>query len=173
MADMMMPSAPQGQMPAQAPQGAPAPQAPPTLDQVSAAYDKLKAGQQMLDKVRKGLDTLVKLGDTISQEDVIKVAGKLVAAGLTPEGMATLLSEMPEKSEMLQEWIAKHDQDVTQREQQLNQMTDQYRHQMGAMAMEQLVAQHPADQAQAAAQMPAPQAEGTAPSDAGAMGLGG
>jgi DNA-binding protein H-NS len=87
--------------------------------------------------------------------------------------MATLLSEMPEKSEMLQEWIAKHDQDVTQREQQLNQMTDQYRHQMGAMAMEQLVAQHPADQAQAAAQMPAPQAEGTAPSDAGAMGLGG
>lgn len=147
-----------------APQAQAAPQATgpqDSMDNVQASYDKLKSGQAMLGKVRNGLDGLMKLGDTVSTEDVVKTAGNLVAAGLTPEGMATLLSEMPEKSEQLQEWIAQHDQDVNKRMADIDKMTDQYRHQLGVEGMQRLLANsgQPIETAK------------LAPQDAGAMGL--
>lgn len=139
-----------------------------SMDNVQASYDKLRSGQAMLGKVRNGLDGLMKLGDTVSTEDVVKAAGNLVAAGLTPEGMATLLAEMPEKSEQLQEWIAQHDQDVNKRMADIDKMTDQYRHQLGVEGMQRLLAnggqpsaQDTTGQDQATPQTP----------DAGSMGL--
>lgn len=138
--------APQGQGQPQG-QGGPTPAgaagAPDSLSHIEASYDKLRSAQGMLAKVRNGLDSLVTLGDTVTQDDVIKVAGKLVGAGLTPGGMASLLAEMPENPEQLMMWISQHDQDVTQREQQLNQMTDQFRHELGVQAMRKAMGAQP------------------------------
>jgi len=124
---------------AQGPQVAPPSAGPPSLsdqhDQLVAKYQKASEAQAMLDKVRLQMDSLAKLGDSVTPEDVIKSAGELVAAGLEPNAMASLLADMPTNSEALQSWIAQHDQQVTQREQQLDQVHGAIQHQMGATGM--------------------------------------
>lgn len=168
--DMMSPQAagsPGDAMPAQQAQA-------PTLENISAAYDKLMEATKKMARIRSGLDGLVALGDTISTEDVVKSAGKMVAAGMTPEGMATVLADMPEKPEQLMEWIGQHDADVRKREADLSAMTKQVRHQLGTMAMGQLAQQGRMDQlSQAMSAVSAAGANGSMPSGgAGAMGLG-
>lgn len=129
---------------------APAPAAAPPLhealgsqhDQARAQYQQLADARGTLDKVREGLGVLVALGDAVSSEDVIKEAGKLVAHGLSPSSMAGLLAEMPDGGgEALQGWLAQHEADVTQREQQLEPMLTQARHEMGLAGLR-LVAAH-------------------------------
>lgn len=122
----------------QAPQIDPRSQ-PDNLDHLEASFDKLQSAQGMLSKVRNGLDSLVKLADTVTQDDVVKVAGKLVASGMTPEGMASLLSEMPEQPEQLMQWIAQHDQQVNQRIEETNKMADLFAHQMGVEGVKRLL----------------------------------
>ena len=51
-------------------------------------FNKLAEARSMLDKTRVELETLTKLGDIVTSEDVIKGAGKLVAEGLSPVAMA-------------------------------------------------------------------------------------
>jgi len=143
---------PQDGQPAMPPgQGMPqqgAPQAPDTLAHVEASYNKLREAQGLLSKVKNGLDHLVTLGDTVTTDDIIQTAGKLIGGGITPEGMASLLAEMPDSNpEQLMMWIAQRDQDVTQRIKQTDAMAQAFRHEMGTLAVRKIMANGQVEQA--------------------------
>lgn len=115
----------------------------PNLDEVSgelqAKYAKLSGARDMLDAVQEQMDGLVSKFDTVSPEDVMTSAGKLVAAGLTPEAVAGMLADMPDNSQALQDWVAKHAKDVAQRSEQLDALLGETRHQMGVVGLRQLM----------------------------------
>jgi len=136
-------------------------------DVASARLDKLDAAGALLGKVRTELDSLVKMGDTVSQDDVIKSSGKLVAAGLAPMAVAGLLADMPQAGgEALQAWVRQHDMQVRQREQQLATVHAQARHQAGIAGM-QLLAGHSALEHMSQMQNPQPsQTNGLTPGNA-------
>lgn len=118
-----------------------APKAGPSpLEQLNSHYDKLQEAQEKLAEARSGLDSLVKMGDTVDVADVVKVAGRLVAKGLDPTSMVSLLSEMPDKPEMLVEWLHQHDQQLAQREEDLAKVSLVVRHQMGVEGLRALMA---------------------------------
>lgn len=148
-------------------------------DNVQAQYEKLTKADQTLKSVRKIMDKLVGLGDMIEEDDVMDAASGLVAAGLTSAAVAGLLADAPQNPEGLQAWVQQHDEDVTKREAQLEQVLANARHQMAVAGIKSL-AGHAADaaqeqQAQAAAQPPPEQTQSpppsnpleSAPSDAG------
>jgi len=110
--------------------------------QLASGYKKLTEAKTLLDKVRAGMDSLAALGDMVSHEDVVKEAGKLVAAGLDPSAMASILADMPPEGEALQAWVTQHDQQIAQREQQLEQVQGLVRHEMGTSAMKVLSLAH-------------------------------
>lgn len=134
------------QAPSQPPAGAPPGLADDHSD-MSAKFLKLKTAGELLGKARGTLDQLVTLGDVVTPEDVVKGAGSLVGAGLSPEAMAGLLAEMPSTggSEALAEWLAQQDQGLREREAQLMFVKHQVQHQMGVGAMRLLMA-HSAQQ---------------------------
>ena len=117
--------------------------ASPQLAALSQAHDMarsrfLKTGQVMdrVDKIRTELTTLAKLGDTVTPEDVIKGAGKLVASGMDPMQMASLLADMPTNGGVaLANWVAQHAQAMTQKEAQFGQVHAQARHESGVAAL--------------------------------------
>lgn len=109
-------------------------------DQAAARFQKMKQATSTLAKVRTELDGLVALGDTLTQEDVTKAGGGLVAAGLSSVGVAGLLADMPQSGEPLQAWVAQHDVQTRQREQQAQQALAITRHEMGLTAFRHLVA---------------------------------
>lgn len=112
---------------------------PTPLEQLSSHYDKLTDAKKKLDIAREGMDGLVKMGDTVDIPAVVKVAGRLVAEGLDPAAMAALLAEMPEKPELLVEWIQQHDQQLVQREEDLGKMQMVVRHQLGVEGLRALM----------------------------------
>jgi hypothetical protein len=107
--------------------------------QSRARFNKLTEADARLGAVRSALDSLVKLGDTVSQEDVVKAAGGLVGAGLSAPAIASMLADMPPDGEALQGWIAQQDQGVKQREAQLKAVTGMAQHQMGVEALRALI----------------------------------
>lgn len=124
-------------------------------DTSKAQFGKLAEARGMLDRARVELESLGKLGDMITQEDVIKGAGKLVAAGLSPMALAKLLSDMPEKSEPLAAWVQGHAQQLAAREAQLDPVLAQARHGLGVTAMRSLLVHQLVPQGQGPGQMPA------------------
>lgn len=108
----------------------------------SAKYAKLLQAADTLETVKAGLDSLLSLGDTVTPEDVVKVAGGLVGHGLSPSGIATMLVDMPQKGDMLSQWVQQQDQQVVQRTAQLEFVTNTLRHQMGVSAMQGLMEHH-------------------------------
>lgn len=125
------------------PQGAPAgPAGAPAPQNLMAQYQKLQQAGAMLGAVRQGLDSLMALADTVTPQDVVGEAGKLVALGLDPVQIAGMLADMPEEGDLLVEWIAQQDQGIHAREAQLAQMTQAVRHDLGVSAMRDLMAHH-------------------------------
>lgn len=120
--------------------------------QASAQYAKLQQQQKMQQLVRGQMDSLVGLGDTISQDDVIKASGRLVTGGMDAVAVAGLLAQMPPDGEALQAWVGKTDQVLQQRQQQLAPQLALARHQMGVSALHLLQAHSLASRA-----MPVPQ----------------
>lgn len=123
---------------------APVPQGPPPsldqqLDELGAKYQKLTSAGAMLSRVRMTLDSLAKMADMVSTEDVIKGAGQLVASGLDPLSVAGLLADMPQAGEQLASWVKGHDADVRKREAQLATVTSGIRHQMGVVGLRSLM----------------------------------
>jgi len=143
----------------------------PNLDEVSgelqAKYSKLSSARDLLDAVQEQMDGLAAKYDTVSPEDVVTSAGKLVAAGLAPEAMAGMLADMPDNSQALQDWVAQHQKDVAARSEQLDAMLGETRHQMGVVGLRQLM-QKPGEIAPAEAS-PQMGALGTAPNSEGMM----
>jgi hypothetical protein len=130
-----------------------APTAPPDpLGMLTAAHNQAKAMFDhttelygKLTPIQSGLEELVKLGDTISPEDVIGQAGKIVAAGgSSPHEMAVILTDMPQAGPSLAQWVGAKLQGVQAQERQLQMGHALARHEMGASAMRLLsyVAQH-------------------------------
>lgn len=113
-----------------------------TASAQKAQFTKLAEARSMLDKVRVELTSLDKLGDLVTSEDVIRGAGKLVAAGLSPMAMAKLLSDLPEQGPAINSWLASHAQAVAQREQQLDPVLAEARHQLGVSALRALAGHH-------------------------------
>lgn len=130
-------------------QGSQGPQGPHPLitgmsalhDMTKAKYDKLAEAKKMLGKVKNELLPLVKMGETVNQDDVIKAAGKLVSHGLGAGAVAGLLADMPPDGQALAAWIAQHMIGIQQREQQLTPILTATQHALGTHAL-QLLAAH-------------------------------
>src|SRR5258706_14477162 len=108
-----------------------------------ARYGKMSEARNMLDKVRREMDKLLRLGDMVTPEDVTKAAGNLVGHGLSAPAVAQLISDMPTQGgETLQAWIAKHDEDVTKRGAVVRPVHEVARHEMGLSALRLLCGQY-------------------------------
>lgn len=125
----------------------------PLFNQLSAAHDQAKAmfdhTSDLFDKmkpIRNALDSLIKKGDVVSNEDVVKAASKVVSSGsMTPNEMAVLLSRMPStEGPALAQWVQQMDQTVQAQEAQLEQGHAIARHEMGVSAMRLLQYAHQA-----------------------------
>lgn len=110
-----------------------------THETASAQFGKLSQAGAMLDQARQQLTSLTRLGDMVTSEDVIKAAGRLVAAGLSPMAMAKLLSDMPSEGPQLQNWLGEHVAQISQREAQLAPVLAAARHDLGVSAMRSLM----------------------------------
>ena len=166
MSNAGLPMSPQNSVPTALPADAPAgtslaaPGAPEGMmdhlqqqhDQSAAMYRKLSESSARMMSVREMLDSLGKMGDMVTQDDVVKASGKLVGAGIDAGAVAGILSEMPPDGEALQAWIAARDADITQREAALSQQLSVARHQMGVNGLRLLMG-HGANP-QSAAQAP-------------------
>lgn len=143
--------------------GAPGAAPAQSEDALSSAYTKLKEARGRMDAIQDALGKLVDMGDSVTEEDVVKSAGKIVAAGVAPEGMAALLADMPQKPELLAEWLGQHKMEIDQKEAQLDDATDTVRHELGAQALRELMGHHEAQQMAAQATPPVTQVPGAAP----------
>lgn len=108
-------------------------------DQAAARFQTMKEAVKRLDMVRKELDHLVSLGDTVDTEALVKAAGKLVAGGFGAVQVAGLLADAPEQGEALQSWIAEQDQQVAQRETQAQRALAMTRHELGLTALRHMI----------------------------------
>lgn len=146
--------APQNELGAGAPP--PSPMAQHFGDAASAAaaqYAQVKEAVVHVAAVRKELDGLVALHDTITSDDVVKAASAITGSGaMSAAEVATLLAEMPEGGEALASWVSDKDQSVSQMETQLEQAISISRHRMGVTALKQLMA-HGAENQSAAPSM--------------------
>jgi hypothetical protein len=110
-------------------------------DMTRAKYDKLAEAKGLLEKIKKELLPLAKMGDTVSQDDVIKAAGKIVGHGLGAGAVAGLLADMPQDGQPLAAWVAQHLLGIQQREQQLAPVLTGIQHELGVHSL-QLLAAH-------------------------------
>lgn len=116
-------------------------------DHLESLHNKVTESVTKMDKLRLGLGKLAKMGDTVTQDDVIGEAGELVAHGLDPMAIASVLADMPQDGQPLAQWVTQRAQAATQKEQQLLQGRDQVQTQLGAQALK-IVMAHAATQAQ-------------------------
>ena len=117
-------------------------------DQAAARFNKMKQACQTLAKVRGELDSLLALGDTVTQEDVVKAGSGLVAAGLSAPAVAGLLADMPPDGEALQAWVSQHDQQTQAREAQAQHALAITRHELGLTAIRHIIGHSAEAQAQ-------------------------
>src|SRR5215469_12402864 len=86
-------------------------------DIAKAIYGKTVSARNMLDHIRTELDRLTNLADTVTPQDVIGAAGRLVGHGIPAKEMATLLADMPTNAgQGLAAWVQMHDQNARQQE---------------------------------------------------------
>lgn len=138
-----------GAMALGSPQMAPSPpgiaQHLPTLDsaheQAKGNFASTSATMERVDKLRSTLDSLTKLGDSVTPEEIIEASGKLVAQGEDPNMLATLLADMPQGGgEALNAWLQQHAAQLTQVEARVGQSHAIAQHQLGVTAMHNLAA---------------------------------
>lgn len=135
-------------------------------EQVKSQFAKLSQEHTQLQHVRLELDSLNKLGDMVSPEDVIKGAGNLVARGASPLEMAKLLSDLPEAGPQIQSWLQTHEQVLAQHEAALAPILAAGRHELATSAMRVLVG-HALGVPQMSGQSITPESAGQAPSGPG------
>ncbi len=139
-------------------------------EQVKSQFEKLSQEHTQLQHVRVELDSLSKLGDMVSPEDVIKGAGNLVARGASPLEMAKLLSDLPEAGPQIQSWLQTHEQVLAQHEAALAPILAAGRHELATSAMRVLVG-HALDAPQMSGQQNSVQDAAQAPSGSGGNAL--
>lgn len=108
--------------------------------QMRAQLDKIEEQAERQRVVREQLNHLKTLGDLVSEDDVVKSASKIVAAGAPPMMIAGLLADMPSGAEALKEWIVGQEKVFAQKEAQMSQVLGGLRHQTGLAALRLLAA---------------------------------
>lgn len=101
-------------------------------------FAKLSAATTLAGKITAELAHLSSLGDTVTQDDVVESAGKLVTDGLPPLEAASLLADMPPGGEALQAWVASHTQAAAASAKALSVHQAIARHNMGMVALREL-----------------------------------
>ena len=115
-----------------------------------AAHDKVGYAVTQLREARGDLDKLVGMGDSVTDEDVLQSMAKWTANGADPKGLIALMAgnpangqpPMPSGGEALKGWLADHDAQMKQMEQQLNQVHEQTGQQLGTAALRVLASDH-------------------------------
>jgi hypothetical protein len=137
--------------------GGPSAPAHPLEAQLAAAQAQFKAtgmAVSRMEKIRAQMASLAKLGPSVTPEDVIEHAGKLVSGGEDPVQLAGLMSDMPVNGgEALAAWVAMHEQTTAQNEAKLAQAHEAARHQLGVASLHELV-RHSMEGGGASAQHP-------------------
>lgn len=146
---LMMPGMEATQMSAPQAQGRPSRGASPEMIQAMeqqhlqsrAQLSKLEEVAARQRVVREQMNHLKTLGDLISEDDVVSSASKIVAAGVPPMAMASLLADMPSGAEALKEWVVGQEAAFAQKEAQMNQVMGMVRHNTGLAALRLLAAE--------------------------------
>ncbi len=114
-----------------------------------AKYDKLSKAKSSAEMVRNEMDQLLKLGDSVTADDVVEGLGKMVAGGLSPEPLIAMMAggpngeaPMPESGSGLASWLQQHEQKFAQFEQQIAQAHSTAAHDVGLAGVQGLVAHH-------------------------------
>lgn len=108
---------------------------------ISAQYYALKKAAILAEHIRDAFDQLEDLQDTVTTENVLDAAAKLVAKGGDPAALAQVLSTMPQGGGAgLEVWIQHQEEQFTQQEAQLQQMLGVLQHELGVSALHQLAA---------------------------------
>lgn len=121
-----------------------------------AMYQNLSQTQSKLAMVGDSLAKLVKLGPAVTVDDVMEQARGLVAAGVEPKALASVLADMPpgQGGEPLAGWVIQHSQTVAQRAQALAPLLAQSRQELGASAIRLLAGHHLTNPARSAPRQP-------------------
>ena len=106
-----------------------------------ALYTKITNADRMLSRIREEMDKLTTMGDTVSPEDVIAAAGRVVGHGVPAREMATLLAGMPvQAGQGLASWVQQQNQMVQQQEAEVSRVRELALHQMGVSAVRAMAA---------------------------------
>lgn len=111
--------------------------------QAKATTAKINQASTTLDSVRNELDKLVAMGDSITSDDVLEGMSKLVAGGVDPKQLLSMIAgnpdsgvpPMPESGEALAGWIGQQDQLIKTNEAQASKAQAIAQHQQGVAAM--------------------------------------
>lgn len=104
-------------------------------------HQKLVNADRILGVLRGEMDKLALMQDTVTPEDVISAAGRVVGHGVPARELASLLAEMPSQAgQGLAAWVAQQDQALTQQEAHVAQMKEIAQHRMGVSAVRTMAA---------------------------------
>lgn len=113
------------------------------LDSARAQFDKVSDTSRKMSLVGDGLASLAKLGNLVEPDDVIRESSKLVASGIDPHQLASLLAQMPQTGgEPLQAWLMGHIQALAQAQAQFEPIHESSRHQLAQAALGVLLGHH-------------------------------
>lgn len=99
-------------------------------------HQKLVQADRMLGVMRDEMDKLALMADTVTPEDVIAAAGRVVGHGVPARELASLLADMPSQAgQGLSAWVAQQDQALTLQESHVAQMRQIAAYRMGVSNM--------------------------------------
>lgn len=108
-----------------------------------AVYNKTLSAGRMIDHLRVEMDKLSDMGDTVTPEDVVAGAGRLVGHGVPARELASILAEMPTQAgQGLAAWVARNDTLLTQQEALIARQTDMAAHRMAQSALQVIATEH-------------------------------
>jgi len=116
---------------------------PPSLErdftQAKARFEALAKAKGNLDVIDAELEKLIAMGDAVTQEDVVKAAGKLVAHGIEVKAVANLLAEMPtENGDLLADWLKANEKTLRDTQEMVMPQYLVAKHEMGVSALRML-----------------------------------
>jgi len=111
---------------------------------IRTQYEALKKANGVAEFVLEQFDELADLGDTVTPENVIDAASKCVAKGADAMAFAQALGTMPEQpGPPLEAWIQQEGQKFELMAQQLEQLLEAKKHELGVNSIH-LLAGHDA-----------------------------
>lgn len=112
------------------------------LEETHAQFKKVSEATGVMGKVQQALDSLVKMGTAVSEDDVIETAAKLVGDGLGAQQVTAMLSGMPpgEGGEALASWLQEKDEELREKSQMLGELHESTRHRLGVEGLRTLMA---------------------------------